>query len=433
MTMQETSNHSIRLWLPLVVFAILCGFAGGVLYARAPERRPLLNATSSSASGTVAGIGQLPPSSVDAKDVDFSLFWEVWALMKEKYYDQSISDKDLFYGALAGLAQAPKDPYTTFFPPKEAEEFQTSLSGKFSGIGAEIGMKNEQLQIVAPLPETPAEKAGLRPGDWIVKIDGTETTGMTVDKAVHLIRGPKGTKVTLNIFRPEGKKPPFDVEIIRDTIQIFSVKSKMLPEQVAYIEVSSFAEDTTSGFQKALRQLIPQKPKGIILDLRNNPGGFLQTSVEMAGSWVGDQVVVKERRQGKIVEQLMGEGDGRLSTIPTVVLVNEASASAAEIVAGALQDYGKATVVGMKTFGKGSVQDYQGLPDGAGIKITIAEWVTPKERTINKEGLTPDIVVDRTLEDYEAKRDPQLERAIGILTGTATSTAGIPTSASSTR
>ncbi|MFA6429017.1 MAG: S41 family peptidase [Patescibacteria group bacterium] len=386
---------------------------------------------SSTATGSVIGLGQSARVDVD-QDVDFKLFWELWDTMKEKYYQQPVTDKALFYGAMSGLAQSVGDPYTMFFEPVSAEAFQQQLAGKFQGIGAEIGLKNEQIQIIAPLPDTPAERAGLRAGDWIIKIDGTETVGMTVEKAVSLIRGDKGTKVTLSIYRPNVEKPSFDVTITRDDIQVRSVKTKMLASGLMVIEVTHFNGDTGTLFEQAVQEAKKKQPKGIILDLRNNPGGFLDMALEISGYWVGDQIVVKERRQGKVVETLLGTvRQPAFGKIPTVVLVNQGSASAAEIVAGALQDHGKAKLVGTKTFGKGSVQDYQSLRDGSAIKITVAEWVTPQERTINKSGLEPDIVVERTAEDYEAERDPQLDRAVGILTGavdlsTATTTRAIP-------
>jgi carboxyl-terminal processing protease len=417
--------------LAFILVGLLLGFIGGATLTKITSaQNGVRQIRSDQATGTVLGLGQLPPAGVSS-DVDFKLFWEMWSLMKEKYYTQPIKDKDLFYGAMAGLAGSVGDPYTTFFPPKQAEDFQQSLTGKFEGIGAEIGIKDEQLQIVAPLPDTPAEKAGILAGDLILKIDGTDTAGMSVEKAVSLIRGDKGTKVTLNLFRPDTKKPPFDVTLTRDEIQVKSVRTSTLANgQVSVIEVTHFNGDTEDGFSRAVTEILKKKPKGIILDLRNNPGGFLQTSLSMAGEWIGQQVVVKERRQGKIVAELPGPNDARLKGIPTIVLVNQGSASASEIVAGALQDYGAAQLLGTKTFGKGSVQDYETLSDGSGVKITIAEWLTPKERTINKTGLVPDITIDRTYDDYASKRDPQLDRAVGILTGTATSTPETATSTS---
>ncbi len=411
-----------------LIACVLFGVAVGVSWERAHLPRAVQGAEKTvSHEGNVLGQGQIPPSNI-ASDVDFKLFWEVWSAIKDRYYQQPLKDKDLFYGALNGLASGTGDPYTTFFEPQAAEDFDQSIRGAFGGIGAEIGMKKDIIQIVAPLADTPAEKAGLLAGDMIAKIDGEETTGMTVDQAVHKIRGERGTKVTLSIYRSGAKKPLFDVSIIRDVIRITSVKSKMLEGGIAYVEIISFNADTSDRFQMAVKTLLRQSPKGFILDVRNDPGGLLDQAQRVAAVWLGDQVVVKERRQGKIFEELHGIGKALLKGMPTIVLVNQGSASASEIVAGALQDYQAATLVGSKTFGKGSVQEVHDFADGSAIKITIAEWLTPKERTIHKTGLEPDIAVEQTPEDYESKRDPVLDRARGILTGTATSTSDTHTS-----
>ncbi len=409
-----------------IVTLLLITF-GAVLVGMGIDRWVVTRAIASGQSpmgrGSVFGIGQMPSQVFDEKDVDFRQFWDVWTLLKEKHYQQPLKDKDLFYGALAGLAQSTGDPYTTYFDPKSARAFQESLEGTFEGIGAEIGLKDEQLQIIAPLPDTPAERAGILAGDLLLKVDDAETNGMSVEKAVTLIRGKKGTSVILTIFRPSEKKGEQKIiTIVREEIRVKSVTHKMLAGNIAYIEVVHFNEDTERGFKSAITDVLRKDPKGLIVDVRNNPGGYLETALNMTSEWVGDKVIVKERRQGKIVEELRGESDHRLKDMKTIVLVNQGSASASEILAGALQDYGVATILGKKTFGKGSVQDYQNFQDGSGIKITIAEWLTPKERTINKTGLDPDVIVDRTPEDYAAKRDPALERAIGILNGSATTT-----------
>lgn len=386
------------------------------------------SSTSTAMTGSILGIGQSAPNSL-AKDVDFKQFWDVWSKLKEKYYLNDVSDKQMFYGALQGLASSMGDPYTMYFDPKDATDFQNALSGTFSGIGAEIGLRDERITIIAPLPETPAERAGLKAGDIVLEINGTSTVGIGVEQAVSQIRGEKGTKVTLKIYRSSAKKDPFDVELTRETIQVKSVRVKWQEGNIALVEVTNFNTDTKEGFDKAVSEVLKKDPKGIILDLRNNPGGFLDTAVSMAGEWLGDSIIVKERRQGQIIEQLRSSGKARLRGIPTIVLVNQGSASASEIVSGALQDAKAATVVGMKTFGKGSVQDYLNLPDGSALKVTIAEWLTPSGRTINKTGLEPDVLVDRTEQDYEQQRDPQLDRALGILNGTATGTSAVaPTS-----
>ncbi|HEU0051398.1 MAG TPA: S41 family peptidase [Patescibacteria group bacterium] len=408
------------------VLALAIGFGGfllGLHVAAGPS--------SAGGSRAVLGIGQMPPADMNfSKDVDFKQFWDLWQLIKEKYYEQPVNDKDLLYGAMSGLAESLNDPYTDFFSPKLASDFQQALAGKFEGIGAELGLKDGNMTIIAPLPDSPAAKAGLLAGDVIGKVNDQDVSGMTLEQVVSLIRGKKGTKVALTILRLSQKKPPFEVTITRDEIQVKSVTWKMLPGQVALITVTNFNTDTQQGFSNAVDAVLAKSPKGLIVDFRNNPGGFLDTALSMAGEWLGDGVVVKERRQGKIVETLHGNGRKRLQGMPTIVLVNEGSASAAEIVAGALQDTGAAKLLGTKTFGKGSVQDYESLSDGAAIKITIAEWLTPKERAINKIGLEPDILVDRTADDYEAGRDPQLDRALAILTGTATGTASNTTSTS---
>ncbi len=403
---------------------LLAGIGLGVLIGRGSvSAEPGKSPTFASASGSVIGIGQSAPNTI-SDDVEFKTFWDMWQILKTNYYQQPVEDKTLFYGAMTGLAASFGDPYTQFFEPKGAAEFQEALSGKFSGIGAEIGLKEGRITIVAPLPDTPAEKAGVRAGDVITAINGSSTEGLTVDKAVSAIRGDEGTKVTLSILRTSNEKETaLDFTITRAIIKVAAVRLKWPQEGIAHIEVINFNDDTRLRFEQVVNEVVAKDPKGIILDLRNNPGGYLDIAVSMAGEWVGNKVVLKERRQGKIFDQLLGTGRHRFGDIPTIVLVNQGSASASEIVSGALQDHKAATIVGMKTFGKGSVQDYIDLRDGSAIKVTIAEWLTPNERTINNTGLEPDIVVDRTDEDYENQRDPQLDRALGIFAGTATGTA----------
>ena len=348
-----------------------------------------------------------------SRDVDFNLFWEVWSLVQKNYVHQPVVDTNLFYGALAGLVSALDDPYSVFFDPEMAEKFQQELEGTFSGIGAELGIKERQLTIIAPLPDTPAARAGLKAGDKILLIDGKETTEMALDYAVSLIRGQEGTEVTLTIWR-EGWEKPQDFKITRGKIEIASVKWEMKGD-IAYIEINHFNEDTSGRFNQAVNELITKNPKGLVLDLRNNPGGFLSTAVEVAGEWIEKNVVVIEQRDDGEKNEEKSDGLARLQGLKTVVLINEGSASASEIVAGALQDYEKATLVGKKTFGKGSVQNLEPLSDGSAVKITVAEWLTPKGRHIDKEGITPDVEVDLTEDDYNANRDPQLDKAIEIL------------------
>lgn len=347
-------------------------------------------------------------------EVDFDLFWQTWNHIKQNYVEQDITDEQLFYGALAGIVASLQDPYSIFLEPETAEKFNEELSGSFEGIGAEIGIKKNQLTIIAPLPNTPADRAGLRAGDKVLAIDELDARGISLDFAVSKIRGPKGTKVTLTIVR-EGVDEPFEVEIIRDTIDIPSVRWEMKEGQIAYIDLMYFNGDTLDEFKKAVKEIVEAKPKGIILDLRNNPGGFLGTAIEVAGEWIEDEVVVYEKRRDDYQLSHKARGRADFKNIPTVVLVNIGSASGSEIVAGALQDYQKATIVGEQTFGKGSVQDLKRLKDGSSIKLTVAEWLTPSGRNINEEGIAPDVEVELTKDDYDNDRDPQLDKALELL------------------
>jgi len=365
-----------------------------------------------------------------SKDVDFKQFWTVWNYVKDNYVKADVPETQLFYGALAGIVGSLSDPYSVFLDPEISKKFNEELSGNFEGIGAEIGLKDDILTIIAPLPGTPAEKAGLLASDKVYAIDGVSTSGMALDHAVNLIRGPKDTAVTLTIVSNGGTEPR-DVKIVRGTIEIDSVqisrsdgtivgngtddKPFLLPGDIAYIELRYFNENTLADWNKTIQKVIAASPKGIILDLRNNPGGFLTTAIEIAGEWVDGKTVVMEKlRDGTKLEHQTNRL-ARLAGIPTVVLVDKGSASGSEIVAGALQDYKVATLVGETTFGKGSVQDLREFSDGSSVKLTIAEWLTPLGRQINKKGIEPDVKVERTPEDYKADKDPQLDRAIEIL------------------
>jgi carboxyl-terminal processing protease len=339
----------------------------------------------------------------------------VWSLVRERYVDQPVSDQDLFEGALQGLMYGLNDPYSAYFTPKMAEEFSQELSGSFFGIGAELGLNDTGgLVVVAPISDTPAERAGVRAGDAILAIDGTDTLGMTVSQAVGIIRGEKGTDVTLTLLGA-GETEARTVTITRDEIRIESVKTTIRPDGIGVVEVSMFGDDTIASFGEAADTLEAANVKGIIVDMRNNPGGYLEAAIALAGYWTGSNTVMQEEIRGERTE-FAGDGDGRFADVPTVVLVNGGSASASEIFAGALQDYGYATVIGEQTFGKGSVQEYQELPDGGAVKITVARWLTPKGRSIDKEGIAPDQEVTRTLDDYHANLDPQLDAAIRFLT-----------------
>ncbi len=345
---------------------------------------------------------------------DFNLYFEVWDNLKKNFVDKNkIKDKELFYGSLEGLAAATGDPYTVFMDPKSTQEFYGDLSGTFEGIGAEVGMRNDVVTVIAPLDGMPAQKAGLRAGDKIYAIDSKSAIGLTVNEAVKMIRGQKDTKVTLTIIR--GEEKPRDIIITRGLIVVESVKTEMRSDGIFVIKVSNFNDDTSDLFNKAVNTAVLKKPKGIILDLRNNPGGYLETAIEMASEWVDAGPIVSEQFGENKRNEHFSNGRARLRNIPTIVLINEGSASASEIVAGALRDYKLATLVGKKTFGKGSVQTLQDLSDGSSLKVTVAKWLTPAGDFINEKGIEADIKVEMTQSDLDKNRDPQLVKAIETL------------------
>ena len=361
------------------------------------------------------------------QDVNFNLFWEVWDTLEKEYVDKNkLNDKEMFYGALKGLVASLDDPYTVFMDPKLSREFADDLAGTFEGIGAEIGIRKEVLTIIAPLEGMPAAKAGLSAGDKVYAINGEATTGMTVDEAVSKIRGPKGTDVTLTIFK-EGNDAAKDIVITRGIIIVKSVKTETVSSagaggsqekkdnDIFVLKISNFNNDTLELFNKAVQEILTKNPKGIVLDLRNNPGGYLDTAIELASEWVDDGIIVTEKFSEEKKNEYFSRGRARLKDYPTVVLVNRGSASASEILSGALRDYKKATIVGEQTFGKGSVQTLREFGDGSSIKITVAKWLTPNGDSINDAGIKPDIEIKMTDKDYEENKDPQMDKAIEIL------------------
>lgn len=359
-------------------------------------------------------------SNTESKDanIDFSLFWKVWDILRDKYVDRSKLDaQELFYGAIDGMLAATGDPYTTFFDPKEQKEFNEDISGKFEGIGAEMGIRDDILTVIAPLEGTPAERAGLRPNDKILKIDGELSSNYKLEEAVSKIRGPKGTEVKLTIYR-SGEEESREVSVARDVINVKSVKLTFRDDGIAVLRVSRFGDDTESEFRKAVLEIAGKETKGIVLDLRSNPGGLLDAAVDMASLLLpfGDVVVIEENGKGERREEKARGGD-RLSGIPTVVLIDEGSASASEILAGALRENrNNVTLIGKKSYGKGSVQELIPAGKTMSVKITIARWLTPKGNQINKQGISPDTEVGITADDITNNRDPQMDKAIEQLT-----------------
>jgi len=350
-------------------------------------------------------------------DVNFSLFWTAYNKLKEKFVDPAkITDQDVLYGAISGMTQSLGDPYTVFFNPTDAKKFEEELSGYFDGIGIEIGIKKEQLTIVAPLEGTPAQRAGLRAGDKIVKINDQDTSGMSTDEAVTLIRGEKGTAVNLTIYR-SGWAETKDFTITRDTIKIPSFKWELINDDIGHLKIYQFSQSLVSDFNMAAFEILNSSAQKIVLDLRNNPGGYLEVAQDIAGWFLESGKVVVVEDFGSAKEPLIYKtsGNGKLIQYPMVILINQGSASASEILAGALRDNRGIKLVGEKSFGKGSVQEGVNLKDGSFLKITIAKWLTPSGLSISDKGLDPDVKVELTEKDYEQDKDPQLEKAVEIL------------------
>lgn len=349
--------------------------------------------------------------------IDFSLFWDAYNKLKQNYINPGdINDEKIIYGAIEGMTNSLNDPYTAFFNPTEAKKFQDDLSGSFEGIGVEIGIKKDQLAVIAPLKNTPGEKAGLKSGDIITQIDGKSTANMTTDNAVDIIRGKRGTTVTLTIYR-EGWKDTKDIDIIRDKIVIPSMNWKIIEGDVAYIEIYQFGDTLLSDFNSAANQILQSGVKKIVLDLRNNPGGYLETARKIASYFLSpDQtVVIEDFGEGK--EQTIYKTDGNhiLLKYPLAVLINQGSASASEILAGALRDNRGIKLIGEKSFGKGSVQEVIYLKGNSFLKVTIAKWLTPNGSSISEVGLEPDIKVEVKNSDTETEKDLQLEKALEII------------------
>lgn len=345
--------------------------------------------------------------------IDFSSLNDIYAMM-QRNFDGKLTSQAALDGAKKGLVAAGGDPYTVYMDSTESKALSDQLSGKLSGIGAQIGIKNNYLTVIAPIAGSPAEKAGLKPTDIIAQIDGESTTGMSVDTAVSKIRGKADTKVTLKIVR--GSNPPIDVTITRADLTIPSVTWSMKGSDIGYIQISTFGTDTSDLIVKAANDLKSQGAKKIVLDLRNDGGGYLDAGVVVSSQFLpSGKLVVEEKTDGKTKSKLSAQAGGLLVGMPTVVLINGGSASASEIVAGALHDNNAAKLVGEKSFGKGSVQEIKPLGNDAQLKVTIAHWFTPGGVNINKEGIKPDYVVPLTNEDFSASRDPQLDKAIQLL------------------
>ncbi len=367
--------------------------------------------------------------------VDFQAFWKAWNVLNEKFAGTTTPDTERLWGAIQGMTATFDDPYTVFFPPEESKAFEEEISGNFEGVGMEVGIKDGRLSVVAPIRDTPAERAGVRSGDIILKIDNVDSVSLPVDSAVKLIRGKSGTTVTLTLERA-GVKEPLVVPIVRARIEIPTIRTGTKDEVstasgaetdsgtglrkdgIFVIELYSFSANSANLFRKALREFVDSGSHKLILDLRGNPGGYLDAAVDMA-SWflpTGTPVVREEFGKGQDEHVIRSKGyDIFTNKLKMVILVNGGSASASEILAGALKEHGIAKVVGTQTFGKGSVQELVKITPDTSLKVTIAKWLTPNGVSISKQGITPDYVVEITEKDVAAKRDAQMDKAVELL------------------
>ncbi len=352
------------------------------------------------------------------KEVDLTLFWTVWRLLDQHYVDPSALKVDeLRYGAVRGLVDAIHDPYSGFMTPMESSDFQQVLRGELKGIGAELTMQGTEVVVVAPLKGSPAALAGLLPRDVITAVDGLPLTGMSLQEVVKRIRGEEGTEVTIDVFRPATSEE-LSFAIVREEIHVPSVEYEVLKTatgSVGYLALNQFGDDTVAETRKALEEFKDQSLSGVLLDLRFNGGGYLDGSVEVVSLFLDRGKIVSVERRGEEAESSYVLGDPVLPDIPLAVLINEGSASASEIVAGALQDHGRAKIVGVQSFGKGTVQDVIDLPGGSSLRITIAKWKTPNGRDLSKEGVAPDVVVPMEAAAYLTENDIQKERALEVL------------------
>lgn len=364
---------------------------------------------------------QIGPNSVSnsKNGINLDKFWQVNDILHKKF-DGEINSEKQSQGAIEGMVASLGDPYTTYLTAKDNKELSDQLTGKLSGVGIEIGTKNDRLTVIAPIDGTPASKAGIRAGDVIVAIDGQDTSGLTTDEAVKKIRGDKGTEVTLTIVR-DGAAPQ-DIKIIRDDISVPSVTTEIKPGNIGYIKIRTFGAETANDVSKAAQEFADAGVKAVVIDVRDNPGGYLDASVKISSQFMSSGVVVEERSRTEKNRVINAQSGGSLTKVPIVILVNEGSASASEILAGALQDNGRAVLVGEKTYGKGSVQEIiclSNLSVGAecktdSLKVTVAHWYTPKGINISKEGIKPDVEVKLTTQDYNSNTDPQLVKALEV-------------------
>lgn len=410
-------SRPVRVTLFVVIAILLVGvsFTGGIFTGmHLPSNLKLpgsLSLGTSSQGQSTPGASATP---VDTQTL-FKPFWQAWDLVHQEYVDKPLDDQKLMHGAISGMLSSLGDPNTAYMDPVEYQQANVPLEGSYEGIGAWVDTTGDLMTIISAMPGSPAEKAGLKSGDKIIAVDKENMVGKDPTLTLRKVLGPAGTTVVLTIQR-EGTAEPFDVSIVREKIVIPLVTHKMLDNNIAYLQIMQFGGDTENDVRAALKDLLKNNPKGLILDLRNNPGGYLDSAIGIVSQFIPDGVVMVEDHGNGQKTTFDARPGGIATKIPLVVLVNEGSASASEITAGAIQDRGRGQLVGVTTYGKGTVQSWSPLMNNEGaIKVTIARWLTPNGRQINHVGLTPDVEVKMTADDVKANRDPQLDKAIEIL------------------
>lgn len=403
------------IFMLLVVGSFSVGmFVGGVFAdEETPTTSTVLQSTVESVlSTTVPGSVATPANTEEL----FEPFWQSWDLVHDIYIDQPVDDEALMQGAIRGLMDSLGDQHSSYMDPDQYRQANLPLQGGYEGIGAWVDPNAEYLTIISPMPDSPAEEAGLISGDQIIAVDGEDMTGIDGNLVIRKVLGPAGTSLTLTVLR-EGDPEPFDVTLKRAHIEIPAVESEMLEDDIAYIKLFNFSATATEEISDALKELIDQEPQGLILDLRNNPGGERDAAVEIASQFVSEDVIMYQEYGDGSRDTFETVKGGQAKEIDLIVLVNEGSASGSEIVAGVIQDYERGALVGTTTFGKGSVQNWVPLVEDQGaVRVTIARWLTPNGRTIHGSGIEPDYIIEMTEEDFEADRDPQLNKAIELLT-----------------
>lgn len=404
----KSGRTALTIFIAVVLF--IGTFSGGLLLGWVLPREPLnLFPAKSPTAQATAG------SETSALEAHFSPLLEAWDIVHENFIYQPLDDVKLVQGAIRGMLDSLGDKHTSYMTPEEYEQANAPLVGSYGGIGAYVDTSGDFLTILNPMPGSPAERAGLKPGDQIIAVDHEDVSGLEPDLVLTRVRGEPGTTLILTVRRGD---PPetLDFTIVREVIKLTSVEYKMLDQNIAYISLSQFAENTNAELIAALEEMLPQNPRGLILDLRYNGGGYLDTAVQVVSQFIKEGVVLYEELGDGTRQTYRVIPGGMATDIKLIVLVNDYSASASEITAGAIQDYERGVIVGTVSYGKGSVQNWVALADNAGaVRITIAKWLTPKERQIDTIGITPDVEVQMTDEDFEAGRDPQLDKAVEII------------------